>query len=207
MKKQLIVICSLFILGLSACQSQGKKQVGEIKDTTTVVSDESVAQNPETAQAGSEQTAEAAPADNIARLVELTLASKYKAEIEKGVIAETSRKFIYSEYDLNGDSKKEIFVGLTGPYFCGSGGCSIYLLDNQGNVITCFSVSEYSIAIDTKKTNGWNDLLIESNGKFHVMKFNGTKYPSNPSVQKSISGYPSDDLPRVLSEPFDWHNF
>lgn len=31
MNKQLIVTCSLFILGLSACQSQGKKQVGEIK--------------------------------------------------------------------------------------------------------------------------------------------------------------------------------
>lgn len=202
MKKQLIVLSSLFILGFGVCQSKGKEPVegngiGGTKKSTAVVAYEQ----------GPSKMAKTVPSDNIARLVELTLADQYKNEIAKDVISPLSRKFAYSQYDLNGDSKKEIFVALTGPYFCGSGGCTIYLLDYQGNVITRFTVAEYSIAIDAQKTNGWNDLLIESKGKFHVVKFDGRKYPSNPSVQKSIAGRPSNHLPKVLAEPYTWHNF
>ena len=210
MKKSLIIFCSLFTLGFFACQSQSKKNTEDVKDSVAVMASENAESSDVQSSMPAEDEAkatEASSSDNIARLVKLTLASKYKNDIDKGLIDNSSRKFVYSEYDLNGDSKKEIFVGLTGSYFCGSGGCSIYLLDNEGNIITLFSVAEYPIAIDTRKTNGWNNLLINSNGKFHIMKFNGRKYPSNPSVQKSIKDYPSDDLPRVLSEPYTWHNF
>lgn len=210
MKKNLFIICSLFALGFSGCQSQSKKNVEDSKDTTAVMASENAKSSESESLIMSEdetQATESSSSDNTTRLVKLTLASKYKNDIDKGLIDQSSRKFIYSEYDLNGDSKKEIFVGLTGSYFCGSGGCSIYLLDDEGNVITFFSVAEYPIAIDTRKTNGWNDLLINSNGKFHIMKFNGRKYPSNPSVQKAIKDYPSDDFARVLSEPYTWHNF
>lgn len=210
MRKSLIIFCSLFTLGFVACQNQGKKNAEDVKDSVAVMPSENAESSDLQSSMSAEdesQAAEASSSDNIARLVKLTLESKYKSDIDKKLIDDSSRKFVYSEFDLNGDSKKEIFVGLTGPYFCGSGGCSIYLLDNQGNIITYFSVAEYPIAIDTRKTNGWNDLLINSRGKFHVMKFNGRKYPSNPSVQKTIKGYPSDDLSRVLSEPYTWHNF
>lgn len=213
MKKSLIIFCSLLVLGFSACQSQGKKNAENTKnaDTATVVASENAEgadmQGSLSAEDDSQNATEASSSDNIAKLVKLTLASKYKSDIDKGIIDEASRKFVYSEFDLNGDSKKEIFVGLTGPYFCGSGGCSVYLLDNQGNIITYFSVADYPIVIDAKKTNGWNDLLMNSRGKFHTMKFNGKKYPSNPSVQKTINKAPSADLPKVLNEPFTWHNF
>ena len=67
--------------------------------------------------------------------------------------------------------KKEIFVGLTGSYFCGSGGCTQLILDDQGNLISTFSVSGYPVIIDINKTNGWKDLFIYSGSKNRIVKF------------------------------------
>jgi hypothetical protein len=73
------------------------------------------------------------------------------------------------------------------------------LLDDQGNTITRFTVSDYPVVIDTKKTKGWKDLIIPSNGKNHIMKFDGKKYPANPSTQAVMKEIPGDDLPRALN--------
>lgn len=145
-----------------------------------------------------------------ADLVRLTLKDKYKADLEKNLIDSFSRKFSFFSYDLNDDGKKEIFVWLTGQYFCGSGGCSPLILDDQGETITQFSVSEYPIVVDNAKTKGWKDLFITSGGKFHVLKFNGKKYPSNPSVQPVLKTVPGDGLPRLLDtehEPYPTFTF
>jgi hypothetical protein len=136
--------------------------------------------------------------DSIANLVRLTLLDYYKLDLEKGLIDSFSRQFKYAEYDINNDGRKEIFVGLTGPFFCGSGGCSPLLLDSKGNVISQFSVSDYPIIISSNVTNGWHDLIIESNGKKHLMKFNGKSYPSNPSTQAIYNLTQVNNLPRVL---------
>lgn len=145
-----------------------------------------------------------------ADLVTLKLQEKFKEDLQKNLIDSISRKFIFFEYDLNDDGNKEIFVGLTGPYFCGSGGCSPYLLDHLGNVITHFSVSDYPIIVDNNKTNQWKDLIIRSNGKNRVVKFDGKKYPSNPSTLPALKVIPGDGLPRVLdfvNEPYPWVRF
>jgi hypothetical protein len=145
-----------------------------------------------------------------ANLVSQTIQNKFKADLEKDLIDSFSRRFIFFEYDLNDDGNKEIFVGVTGTYFCGSGGCSPYLLDNQGNVITHFSVSDYPIVIDNNKTNGWRDLFIRSGGKDRIVKFDGKKYPSNPSTLPALKVLPGDGLPRVLdfvNEPYPWFKF
>jgi hypothetical protein len=145
-----------------------------------------------------------------ANLVRQTIQSKLKADLDKNLIDSFSRRFIFFEYDLNDDGNKEIFVGFTGPYFCGSGGCSPYILDNQGNVITHFTVSDYPIVIDNNKTNGWKDLFIRSGGKDRIVKFDGKKYPSNPSTLPALKVLPGDGLPRVLdfvNEPYPWFTF
>ena len=142
-------------------------------------------------------------------MVRLTLQSQFKEDLEKNIIDSLSRKFIFFEFDLNDDGSKEIFVGLIGPYFCGSGGCTQLLLDNQGNIITKFSVSR-DVVIDTKKTNGYRDLFIYSGGKNRIAKFNGKTYPSNPSTLPILKLVPGDDLPRALNfenEPYPWFTF
>jgi hypothetical protein len=83
-------------------------------------------------------------------------------------------------------------------------------LDNQGKVITQFSVSGNPIVIDSNKTNGWKDLFIYSGGKYRIVKFNGKTYPSNPSILQELKGTPSDGLPRALDfekEPYAWFKF
>ncbi len=145
-----------------------------------------------------------------ADLVRLTLQDLYKDDLSKNFIDENSRKFIFFEYDLNEDGKKEIFVGLTGSYFCGTGGCTQLILDNQGNVISTFSVSGYPVIIDNSKTNGWKDLFIYSGSKNRIVKFDGKTYPSNPSVLPELKLIPGDGLTRALNfinEPYPWFKF
>ena len=145
-----------------------------------------------------------------ADIVRLTLQNLYKDDLSKKIIDDYSTRFIFFEYDLNDDGKKEILVGLTGPYFCGSGGCTQYILDNQGAVISKFTVADYPVMIDTDKSSGWKNLIINSGRKNRVVKFDGKKYPSNPSMQPELKVPPGDDLPRALdfsNEPYAWFKF
>lgn len=214
--KNLSVLILIIAFVISGCNSNGKKETSVKKDTSSTKENKSVTKK--------DTAYDADPTDTIpgsmyginssskqtADLVRLTLKDKYKSDLEKNLVDSLSRKFIFFEYDLNGDSKKEIFVGLTGPYFCGTGGCTIMLLDNQGNEITNFTVSDYPVVIDNKKTGNWNDLFIMSNGKYHVIKSVGKNYPSNPSTQPVSKEIPGDGLPRVLNylnEPYPWFKF
>ena len=117
--------------------------------------------------------------------VKIYLQTKYKNDLQKGFIDTLSRKFFVVEFDLNNDGKKELFVGLTGPYFCGSGGCNALLL-GDGKLITQFTVTNYPVFIANTSTNGWHDLVIYSNAQYRLVKFNGNKYPSNPSLAPVI---------------------
>ncbi len=96
------------------------------------------------------------------------------------------RYFYYEEFDLNNDKKNEYFVGFSNSYFCGSGGCSGYILNNDGSVINKFTVTDFPIYVTTSSTEKFYDLIFESGGKFHLLKMKGGKYPSNPSVQEVV---------------------
>ena len=80
------------------------------------------------------------------------------------------RFFYYEAFDLNNDKKNEYFVGFSNSYFCGSGGCSGYILKNDGTVINRFSVTDFPIYVTTSSTEKFYDLLIKSGGLFHQIK-------------------------------------
>lgn len=125
-------------------------------------------------------------------------------------IDSSQRKFTFSETDLNGDGNNEIFVGFNGSYFCGSGGCAALLLDNKGKLITKFTVTEYPINVASTSTKGWKDLIITSSGSSatpHLVKWDGYKYPGNPTIQPKYSGSIGDDLIKVLKSPLHWYKF
>lgn len=109
------------------------------------------------------------------------------------------RSFYYEAFDLNNDKKEEYFVGFSNSYFCGSGGCSGYILKNDGTVINRFSVTDFPIYVTTSATEKFYDLIFESGGKFHLLKMKGGKYPSNPSVQEVIKG----DVPKESTKVLD----
>jgi len=117
------------------------------------------------------------------------------------------RKFQYEEVDLNDDGKKEYLVGFKNSYFCGSGGCTFYLLNNNGSVITIFTVSDAPFIALKSKTNGWRDLLVKSDGVLRSLKFNGKTYPKNPSMAPKFNQIPSDDAYRLLWDEYPIPNF
>ncbi|TEB41237.1 hypothetical protein D0809_26550, partial [Flavobacterium circumlabens] len=109
------------------------------------------------------------------------------------------RFFYYDAFDLNNDKKNEYFVGFSNPYFCGSGGCSGYILNNDGSVINSFTVTDFPISVTTSVTEKFYDLIFETGGKFHLLKMKNGKYPSNPSVQEKVKG----DVPKETTKVLD----
>lgn len=88
------------------------------------------------------------------------LKKHYQKDLAQDLIFEQSRKFRAESADLNKDGKPEIFIALTGPYFCGSGGCSFLLLDASGKLMTTFTVSDYPVFVTESYTLGWRNLVI-----------------------------------------------
>ena len=205
MNKSIFNIIAIIFLLFSSCQNpENSGSTANEADTTVTDSLSASEKKPD------EEYKPNTFNESTALLVKLTLQDRFKEDLKNDFIDTLSKKYIFFEEDLNGDSKNEIFVGLTGPFFCGSGGCSILLLNNQGDLITAFSVSEYPVIISNSSSNGWKDLYINSNGKYHVMKYDKKSYPSNPSVQPVLKSEPSKELTRALNfidENYFWYKF
>ncbi len=214
------VLCSLFLVvvisGIYSCNSEGDKKTGEPSTTETPVSDTAIPVAPPettTTPAANPAPTEEIPVDDArydTRTNNIATSEIVRNALTKNIfkndlstIEASQRKFIMYEIDLNGDTNKEIFVGFKGSYFCGTGGCSAYLLKSDGSIITNFTVTEYPIIIGPMATKGWLDLTIISGGAeptLHQIKWDGTNYPGNPSVQPKITVKPPNDMPRAL----DW---
>ncbi|MDR6763928.1 hypothetical protein J2Y38_004152 [Flavobacterium sp. 2755] len=109
------------------------------------------------------------------------------------------RFFYYEAFDLNNDKKNEYFVGFSNSYFCGSGGCSGYILNNDGSVINHFTVTDFPIYVTTLSTENFYDLILKSDGLFHHIKMKNGKYPANPSIEEKWKG----DLPKESTKVLD----
>jgi hypothetical protein len=88
--------------------------------------------------------------------------------------------------DLKADSSQEVIVYLTGPSWCGTGGCTMLILAPEGTsykVVTITTVMRLPIRVLTTKTNGWHDISVEARAEGEVkLSFDGKTYPSNPTV-------------------------
>lgn len=114
-----------------------------------------------------------------------------------GSASESGRHFIYNAVDLNNDGKDEYLVGLTGGDWCGSGGCTMLILDQNIRLISRMTVVNYPVYVGTpgtsEMTKGYSDIyIVNRDGSTVKMVWNGSKYPSNPSiapkVDKKITG-------------------
>lgn len=187
MKKQILIIIT--ILTLYSCQNKDKKDSNIIK---TIVQD-----TLSKTVAGTADLSEAPPRDDKAvELIRKQLLVLLKSDLP--AITKEDRFFYYEAFDLNNDKKNEYFVGLSSPYFCGSGGCSGYILNNDGSVINSFTVTDFPILVTASTSDSFYDLIFESRGTFHQMKMRKGKYPSNPSVQEKWQGEIPKESTKVL---------
>lgn len=126
------------------------------------------------------------------------ISTKYLTEADLRVITKEERTFQFATVDLNGDEKKEIFIYLNSTYFCGSGGCSFLLLDNDFKLITKFTVTQAPILVSNDSENGWKKLYLYSKG-YREMIYNPKtmSYPSNPSMENTVSDKDINQLKSV----------
>lgn len=102
--------------------------------------------------------------------------------------------FLADFVDLNGDSTPDAILILTGSYWCGTGGCTMLVFEGEDKTFRFVSRStpvRPPVTVSETKTNGWRDLVLTVSGggmpaKTVALKFDGKKYPLNPSVQTAL---------------------
>lgn len=104
-----------------------------------------------------------------------------------------SGDILYSvgEVDLDGDGQDEILAYVGGPMLCGTGGCSLEVLQRtaQGlDRLGSLSVSQLPVGVFETSTNGWRDLAVTVYGGGIAggvarVPFGDDQYASNPTVE------------------------
>ena len=141
--------------------------------------------------------------DDLIANIRKVITTKYLKPEDLKVIDSTERKFSLQEIDLNNDGKKEVFINFSTPYFCGSGGCSLLLLNSDLGIINRFTVTETPLYISPDYKNGWKVILVKSKGKWKALEYEKGKYPSNPSVVKDSNAEPDSKSSLIFSNQKD----
>jgi len=188
MKRKILV--AFMILGMISCQNKVKT---EKENVVEAVANDTLTK---TATGSADVSDVPAKDEKVVELIRKQLLVLLKADLP--ALTKDDRFFYYSAFDLNNDKKDEYFVGFSNSYFCGSGGCSGYILNNDGSLINKFTVTDFPIYVTTSVSEKFYDLIAVSGGKFHLLKLKNGKYPSNPSVQEVVKEDASRESTKVL---------
>ncbi|WP_432405501.1 hypothetical protein [Wukongibacter sp. M2B1] len=204
MKKLIsILLIAVFVMGLAACSQSNETTTNETdtNEAATKEEEQNVAANIENESDDniikfesdeidfSNVTYEISESSRDEKLEKaITKALKYNKETD-GIV-----RYYYNRVDLNEDKKPETFVYLLGPYVSGSGGSTALIFEDDADdykLISTITLVRNPIIVSDNKTNGWNDLIMHVSGGgieafYSEMKFDGSKYPGNPSVQPKV---------------------
>jgi hypothetical protein len=115
-----------------------------------------------------------------------------KYETLPGATEPAIPRYSYAFVDLNDQGKKDVIVLLQDNSFCGSGGCTMLVLipkKDSYKVIAQTDITHAPIRVLDSMSYGWHNLgvLVAGGGIMSgyeaVLSFNGTSYPTNPSVR------------------------
>jgi hypothetical protein len=113
-------------------------------------------------------------------------------------------KYTFALVDLNEDEIADAIVLFDGPRYCGTGGCrmEIYRGTKMGfEYLSRSTVSFPPIRVASEKRYGWKTLIVFSGGTGNVLlRFNGSRYPSNPSLQPKALPSQMDSAITVLDQ-------
>lgn len=182
-------LIALTVLIVCACQNKEKANSNIIKTIAEDTLSKTVAGTADVSDAPAKE-------NNAVELIQKQLNVLLKEDLP--AMTKKDKYFYYEAFDLNNDKKDEYFVGFSNPYFCGSGGCSGYILNNDGTLINSFTITDFPIYITTSSTEKFYDLIFETGGKFYIVKMKDGRYPSNPSVQKELTGRAPKESTKIL---------
>ena len=100
--------------------------------------------------------------------------------------------------DLNADGLQDALVYLDGGAWCGSGGCTVLVLEampeeDAAEIGAYAPAAEISlmhgpITIATTRSNGWSDLIVETeDGEIRRLAFDGETYPFSPAEGEAMA--------------------
>ena len=178
--KKLILLFSLLVF--VACKNQNTEAEETDSGAQIEGTEEMVTEEVEESTANTQEFyASATDDDQMAANIKNFLMFDYlKNDME--ILSANDRKFQFYKIDMNGDEKEEYFVRFMSPYFCGSGGCTLLLLDHESNIITKFTVMEPPLFVEKDPEGVWSMILVFSEGELKELKYKDGTYPSNPSV-------------------------
>ncbi len=93
--------------------------------------------------------------------------------------------------DLNGDGVPEALAYLVGNEWCGSGGCTLFILsknETSWKIVSRITITRPPVRMLQAVSNGWHDLGVQVGGggirqPYEAeIPFNGKKYASNPTA-------------------------
>jgi hypothetical protein len=120
--------------------------------------------------------------DSLAAEIKKYITTEFIKDDELKLMTEDQRKFQFYQIDMNNDGELEVFVNFITSYFCGTGGCTILLLDNHLKPITKFTVTRTPLFAEQTMKNGWRILLTTSRGELKELVYENGSYPPNPSM-------------------------
>ena len=118
------------------------------------------------------------------------VAERVRAHV-RALDAGNATRYATAERDLDGDGSPETLVYLQGPSWCGSGGCTLLVLDVDGQRVEergRVPVVRLPIRVFPGLSNGWHDLGVTVQGggvieaRDAVLRFDGNRYAGNPTV-------------------------
>jgi uncharacterized protein YecT (DUF1311 family) len=106
--------------------------------------------------------------------------------------------------DLNGDGRPEAVVYLMGAEWCGSGGCTLLVLEQSAGSFTVrgrSTITSAPIAVLPSTNDGWRDLVVQVGGGGArpgqaVLPFWGDRYAGNPTLPpaRRLSGHEAAEV-------------
>jgi hypothetical protein len=128
----------------------------------------------------------AAPPAQAAVLTEADVAAAVNAALE----GDFDARYFDARVDLDGDGRDEVLAYVAGPMVCGTGGCPLFVFTPEGGAykpVARISIVQVPVRVSTQVTLGWRDLVVGIAGGGipagnAVLRFDGTTYPSNPTV-------------------------
>ena len=106
--------------------------------------------------------------------------------------------YVGALHNLNGRGSPEAIVLLTGRQFCGSGGCTLVVLQPEGegwHLVSKTTLVRPPIRVFQVRHNGWATLGVQvqgggvAHGYTALLPFQGSAYPANPTVSPAIRSH------------------
>ena len=108
-------------------------------------------------------------------------------------------------YDLDDDGVDDALIYAQGPDWCGSAGCTLFVLQGSEHAFTLRSrttIAQLPLWVSAHSTDGWRDLIVHAGGAGDVvLRATDSGYPLNPSMQRPATAAELQSSEILLTYP------